>query len=70
MNSKDSKCTSVRKKFETKKIWTVSDLHDELKKIYPNEAEKTLRHRIRSALNYLRQTNEIRRLSPSTWEKL
>ena len=67
--SKDSKCISVKKKFKTKKIWTVSELHDDLKEIYSNEDERTLRHRIRSALDYMRQTNEIRRIAPSTWEK-
>lgn len=70
VEKKESKNTLMRKKFELQKTWTLDDLFNEFKTLYPDIDEKKLKHRIRSEINNLRQRNIIHRVSPSTWQKL
>jgi hypothetical protein len=65
-----SKLSVVREKFEIKNIWTTTQLFKELKIVFPEEDEKTLRHRIRSAINTLRQKGTIKRIAPAKWKKI
>ena len=70
MDKPPSKMSLVKEKFEIKNTWTISQLLKELKVIFPEEDEKKLRHRIRSAINTLRQQGKIERAAPSKWKKI
>jgi len=65
-----SKLSIVKEKFEIKNIWTTVQLFKEMKKVFPEEEDKKLRHRVRSAINTLRQQGKVERIAPMKWKKI
>jgi hypothetical protein len=65
-----SKRSVVEEKFEIKKTWTITQLFKELKKVFPDEEEGKLRHRIRAEINTLRQEGKVKRIAPAKWKKI
>ena len=65
-----SKLSLIKESFETKNIWTITQLFKEMKKVFPDEEEKKLRHRVRSSINTLRQQGKIERIAPMKWKKI
>jgi len=65
-----SKMSLIKERFEIKNIWTITQLYKELKEVFPEVEDKKLRHRVRGAINTLRQQGKIKRIAPMKWKKI
>ncbi len=60
----------IRQMFNESEQMTLDEIYDKLSKTLKSELdEKTLRHRIRSAIYTLKENNEVLRMKESTYKR-
>ena len=60
----------VSREFEQNSIITLQSVYEILNNELPEIDREKRNHRVRSEIDQLRRTNKIRRVRPSTWEKI
>ena len=60
----------ISKEFEQNSTITLQSIYEILNNELPEVEKEKRNHRVRSEIDQLRRTNKIRRVRPSTWEKI
>ena len=60
----------ISKEFEQNSTITLQSVYEILNNELPEIDREKRNHRVRSEIDQLRRTNKIRRVKPSTWEKI
>ena len=60
----------ISKEFEQNSTITLQSVYEILNNELPEIDREKRNHRVRSEIDQLRRTNKIRRVRPSTWEKI
>ena len=60
----------ISKEFEQNSTITLQSVYEILNNELPEIDREKRNHRVRSEIDQLRRTNKIRRMRPSTWEKI
>ena len=68
--SNTSKSYYVEEAFTGKKTITLSELYVKLENEFPDMDKKDLRHNVRSIINTMRQSGQIKRVGPRIWQKI
>ena len=60
----------ISKEFEQNSTITLQSIYEILNNELPEVEKEKRNHRVRSVIDQMRRTNKIRRVGPSTWEKI
>ena len=60
----------IENKFKENSLMIVQDVYKILGDELPEVEKEKRNHRVRSVIDQMRRTNKIRRVGPSTWEKI
>ena len=60
----------IENKFKENSLMIVQDVYKILGDELPEVEKEKRNHRVRSVIDQMRRTNKIKRVGPSTWEKI
>ena len=60
----------VSREFEQNSIITLQSVYEILNNELPEIEKEKRNHKVRSLIDQMRRANKIRRVGPSTWEKI
>ena len=60
----------IENEFKENSSVRIQDVYKTLGNESPEVEEEKRNHRVRSVIDQMRRTNKIRRVGPSTWEKI